>query len=61
MLLFSKRKRLADLFQVWREKNGVADCPLGVITFLHIHGLIDKERVARFVDKADKKETEHGL
>ena len=56
MLLFSKRKRLAELFEVWRMKNGVANSPLGVITFLNIHGLIDKERAARFVEAADKKE-----
>ncbi len=43
MILFSGRIRLAAMYELWRRKNFVADCPMSVVTFLQTSGLLDEE------------------
>ena len=58
LFLFSRRKRLAEIFEKWAEENGVATTPLGVITYLYIEGLLDTEKAQRLINQ--KEEADHG-
>ena len=54
--LFSDRRRLADLFDVWAEENRVAKTPEGVIAFLQVADLLDTEAAKGYIkEKADEE------
>lgn len=58
MLLYDKRKKLADLFTEWWMKNKVADTPFNVIGYLEGHGLLNEEKVLEFLEKAEKEDVD---
>lgn len=51
MLLFSKRKELAKIYEKWIKENGVKDCAESVISFLHINELINSRKATEFINK----------
>lgn len=52
---FSDRHRLAELFEVWAEKNQVATTPEGVIAFLQMTCLLDTEGAKEYLKENDGK------
>lgn len=44
MLFFSQRKKLGDLYLEWIEKNGILDCPLSMVSFMQINGLLNENK-----------------
>jgi hypothetical protein len=59
LLLFSKRLRLAELYEAWIAKNNIRDCPLSVVSFLTMHGLIDQEKAIKFLSENDTNEVKN--
>lgn len=54
MLLFNKRKRLADMYEEWLKENPIVkDCPLSVISY--IADLFDEDKVIDFIEKQSEK------
>lgn len=55
MLLFSRRKKLAEEYEKWRlcvnRGSGVTilDCPQAVIGFLNANGLLNEEKVLEYL------------
>ena len=56
MLRFSERNRLRTAYSVWlsetRKTTPVADCPETFIVFLLTHGLMEDEKVRKFLEKS---------
>ena len=56
MLRFSERNRLRTAYYVWlsetRKTTPVADCPETFIVFLLTHGLMEDEKVRKFLEKS---------
>lgn len=52
---FSDRHRLAELFEIWADKNSVAKSPEGVIAFLQAVCLLDIEGAKEYIKKNDGK------
>lgn len=57
MLLYDKRRELADKFEEWREDRNYLDSPFNVITFLEINNLFDEEKVLTYLS-SEKTEDE---
>ena len=57
MLLYDKRRDLADKFEEWREDRNYLDPPFNVITFLEINNLFDEEKVLTYLS-SEKTEDE---
>ena len=55
MLIFSKRKRLADMCENWCAENGIEVCNLTMVSYLVAHDLIDEAAALKFL-----KENENG-
>lgn len=53
-LLFSKRKKLGELYDIWRVENKVYDCPSSVIGFLSENGLLNVEKCIEFLDESSR-------
>lgn len=51
MLLYSKRKQLAELFEEWRSGGNFSDSPYNVIAFLYSNDLINEEKTKEFLLK----------
>ena len=51
MLLYDKRRELADKFEEWREDRNYLDYPFNVITFLEINNLFDEEKVLTYLSR----------
>ena len=49
LLLFSKRKALADLFYEYAEKYGIAEDAPEVIAYLHGYGLLNEDKCLEFL------------
>lgn len=49
-LLYSRRKKLATMFEEWAEANRVKNCPESVVTWLTGNGLIDCEKAVWFME-----------
>lgn len=52
---FSDRRRLAELFDIWAEKNSVAKSPEGVIAFLYMVCLLDIEGAMEYIKRNNGK------
>lgn len=52
---FSDRHRLAELFEIWAEKNKAETTPEGVIAFLQMVCLLDIEGVKEYIEKNSGK------
>ncbi len=57
MLLHNERKKLSSLFMEWAQKSMVPFCPIDVINYLTINGLLNENK-ARKILKKDKKDVE---
>lgn len=44
MLLFSQRKKLGDLYLEWIKENSILDCPLSMVSFMQINGLLNEDK-----------------
>ena len=56
MFLFSQRKKLAEKFEEFAEKNNIDASPMNIISYLNANGLIDEKKVIeRF--KSEEKTT----
>lgn len=44
MLFFSQRKKLGDLYLEWIKENGILDCPLSMVSFMQINGLLNEDK-----------------
>lgn len=49
-LLFSQRRRIADLYRMWCRNNLIKDCPETMIAFLQENNLIDKGNALQFIE-----------
>ena len=49
LLLFSSRRKLAELFEKWASENNVQKSPEGVLAYLTSAGLLDTEKAKRFL------------
>ncbi len=49
LILFSSRRKLADMFEGWAEENSVKKSSEGVIAYLAGHGLLDTDKVKQFL------------
>lgn len=49
LLLFSSRRKLAELFEKWASENNVQKSPEGVLAYLTSAGLLDTEKVKRLL------------
>lgn len=61
ILIFSQRKRLGDLYADWRTRCSALDCPLNVISYLHMHGIINCKAAKEFLEKTKSIQTINGL
>ena len=52
---FSKRRRLAKMFDAWADKNKVAKTPEGVIAFLQSESLLDLEAAQEYLEKKERE------
>ena len=50
MLFFNVRKKIADAYSDWAEKNSVKDCAESVIGFLVLNNLMDEEAALKFAN-----------
>lgn len=50
MLIFSERKELGEIFEKWAKDFKAKDCAFNVITFLEMSGLLDVERVKKYLE-----------
>ena len=50
MLFFNDRKKLEEEYMKWVEQEKVANCPFNVISFLEIKDLLNREKVAKFLE-----------
>ncbi len=51
LLLYSKRHKLAKLFKKWCEENNVDEKDTtNMITWLHLNGLLNDEKVIKFLE-----------
>lgn len=60
MILYSQRKKLAELCEKWQKANN-AESALGVITYLCLNGLLDEWKVRVFLADASAKEAEEKM
>lgn len=44
MIWFSKRKKLADMFEKWAKENNVLNCPTSVITWLLMNNCLNENK-----------------
>lgn len=51
LLVFSKRKRLSELYKKWQKENDIKDCPLSIVTFLYSNDLLNTDNVLSFIAK----------
>lgn len=51
-LLFSERLELKELYDKWIVENDIRDCPVAVITFLCVNGLINIDKTKTFIKEA---------
>ena len=58
LLLFSQRRRLADLYRSWCRKNHVIERSESFIAFLKINGLLNHQRVIDFLERNKEVETD---
>lgn len=45
MILFSDRVKLEDIYRKFLKDNKAKDCPLSVISFLQLKGLLNEDKV----------------
>lgn len=57
MLYFSHRKKLERLYKAWCEENGILDCPVSLISFLQVKGLLNQEKALKLIDDSAKNTT----
>ena len=50
MLYFSYRKKLEEEYMKWVKQEKVANCPFNVISFLEMKGLLNREKVVKFLE-----------
>ena len=50
-LIFSQRRRIAALYQIWCKNNGIKDCPESLICFLQVNGMIDTPKTLDYIEK----------
>lgn len=58
MTFFSDRKKIADAYKKWlRENPKIKDCPINVVTFMEIKGLLkDRKEVDFYKDRSEVTE-----
>lgn len=57
-LVFSQRRRIATLYQIWCKNNGIKDCPESMVCFLQIHGMIDTNKVLDYIESHKEVSTD---
>ena len=55
MIVFGQRKRIAAQFEKWCEENGVVCCALSMIGYLQGMGLLDEDKVFKYLESIDAK------
>lgn len=54
MVYLSKRERLEEKYKEFLDENeDVKDCPLSLITFLEMNGILDEDKVNIFLEESD--------
>lgn len=49
MIFFSDRKKIEDAYREWlRENPNIKDCPINVVTFMEIKGLLKDRKETDF-------------
>lgn len=51
MLLFTERKKLADMCEKWCTDNGIQVCNLTMVSYLVAHDLIDEAAARQFIEE----------
>lgn len=49
MIYFSQRKKLGEMYKQWIVDNRVYDCPSSVVDFLQVKGLLNENRIHKFL------------
>ena len=55
MLMFSKRKKLVELFEKWCKEHQAENCTFNMITWLHLQNLIDEKGVEKLLKEMESK------
>jgi hypothetical protein len=56
MILFSQRLKLEKIFDKWCKENCVRNCPINLVAFLDIRGLINEEKFLEFLNSTEVTE-----
>ena len=54
MLVYSKRKQLARLYEKWITEHTIKDCVENMIMFLLVNDLINIEYALKFIEKENE-------